>query len=151
MARPRLSDEAKKLRGSFEPSRGAGTLLHGRVALTEPLPPPTGLSAVARRQWRTHMLQCVAARTISHVNLCAFRALVETAAAREVAYKLAVKQGPTQTTAAGGTKTNAAWLAFLAADASYLRWAQVFGLTPKAGAGLPQLPVPGKTRLQAVV
>jgi len=150
MARPRLSDEAKKLRGSFEASRGAQTLVHGRVALTEPLPPPNGLSARARLHWHTHMLQCVAARSIRHTNLCAFRALVETAAAREIAYRLAIKQEPTQPTAAGGTKTNAAWLAFLAADASYLRWVQVFGLTPKAGAGLPQLPVPGKARLQTV-
>jgi phage terminase small subunit len=150
MARPRLSDEAKKLRGSFEPSRGAGRLFHGRAALTEPLAPPSDLDAAAQREWRAHMLQCVAARTISHVNLCAFRALVETAAARNRAYRLAMRQGPIQPTANGGTKTNAAWLAFLAADACYLRWAQMFGLTPKAGAGLPQLPVAGESRLQAV-
>ena len=117
------------------------------MALTEPLPPPSGLSARARLHWHTHVLQCVAARSISHTNLCAFRVLVKTAAAREIAYRLAIKQGPIQPTAAGGTKTNAAWLAFLAADATP---AQVFGLTPKAGAGLPQLPVPGKARLQTV-
>jgi hypothetical protein len=150
MARPRLSDETKKLRGTLEASRTAAALVHGRAALTEPLPPPSGLGHEGRLQWRLHMLQCCAAGTISPINLRTFQALVEAAVLRQKAYRLAMEQGPTAPTADGGSKQSAAWLAFLNADAAYLRWATAFGLTPRAGANLPQLPAPGGTRPWAV-
>jgi hypothetical protein len=150
MARPRLSDEQKKLHGTLEAKATAATLVHGRAALSEPLPPPSGLGHEGRLQWRLHMLQCVAAQTISSINLRTFQALVESAVLRQQAYRAAVRQGPTAATTDGGTKQSAAWLAFLSADAAYLRWATAFGLTPRAGANLPQLPAPGGSRPRAV-
>jgi hypothetical protein len=150
MAHPRLSDAQKKLKGTFEPARSELNLINGRTALLEAVPPPSDLDPVAQQEWRVHMAQCVAARTISHVNLAAFRALAEAAAARSRAYKLAIKQGPAVPTADGGSKTNAAWAGYVAADAAYQRWCAAFALTPKAGAGLPQLPVPGGVKLRSV-
>jgi hypothetical protein len=96
------------------------------------------------------MQQCVGAKTLCATNLAAFQAFAETAAAREKAYRLAMEQGPTQNTEAGTAKTNAAWTAFLATDQAYFRWAMAFGLTPKGGSQLPQLPVPGSVALRAV-
>ena len=150
MPRARLTDQQKKLSNTFEASRSEATLVHGRVALTEPLPPPSDLDPAAQRAWRVLMQQCVASKTICSSNLAAFGAFAETAAARDKAYRLAMEQGPTQNTEAGTTKTGAAWTAFLATDQAYFRWAMVFGLTPKAGSQLPQLPVPGAVALRAV-
>ncbi len=150
MPQQRLSDAQKKLQGTFTASRSETNMINGRVALTEPVPPPSDLDPAAQREWRMHMAQCVAARTISQINLAAFRALAEAAAARAKAYRLAIRQGPTVATAEGGSKANAAWAGYVAADAAYQRWCQAFALTPRAGAGVPQLPVPPGGRLRVV-
>jgi hypothetical protein len=150
MARPRLSDQEKRRRGTFEATRSEASLVHGRVALTEPLPPPSDIDADAQRMWRVLMVQCVASKTICSSNLAAFQAMVETAAARAKAYTLAMEQGPVQSTEAGTAKTSSAWTAFLATDQAYFRWAMTFGLTPKGGSQLPQLPVAGSVALRAV-
>ena len=75
MPHARMGDQARKLRGSYEASRNMASLIRGRVALTEILPPPDDLDRAAWYEWRIHMLQAVAAGTISHTNLAAFRAL----------------------------------------------------------------------------
>ena len=150
MAPPRLSDQQKRDRGTYQRSRSEAVLVRGRVALLEPLPPPSGLSAAGKRWWRVLMLQCIAARTLSATNLAAFQAMVETAVAREVVFRRALKEGPVMLTARGNTKSNASWVAFLATDAAYLRWADRFGLTPRGANALPQLPVPRGTRLTTV-
>ena len=94
------------------------------------------------------MLQCVAAGTLSSANLTAFRALAEAAVLRGRAYRRALKEAPVRSTAAGGSKPNAVWTLFLAADANYRNWTIAFGLVPKAA--LPRLPVPGAAPLQVV-
>jgi hypothetical protein len=143
MPRPRLlSDTDRQLRGTFERSRDTAVLAQGRSALTQVLPPPDDLDAVTAAEWRAHMPLCIAAGTMSAVNLAAFRGLVEAAALRRRAFRLAQREGPTKVTEAGGTKFNAAWQGFYIADSAYLRWMQAFGLTPKAWAGLPRLPGP---------
>lgn len=143
-----MGDQARKLHGSYRPSRGDGTLIRGGVALVEPLPAPDDLDQAARREWDIHMLQCVAAGTLSSANLTAFRALAEAAVLRGRAYRRALKEAPARSTGAGGTKPNAVWTLFLAADANYRSWAVAFGLVPKAA--LPRLPVPGAEPLHAV-
>jgi hypothetical protein len=148
MPRARMGDQARKLHGSYEASRNEASLTRGRVALTEVLPPPDDLDRAAQREWRIHMAQCVAAGTISHTNLAAFQALTEAAALRRRAYRRALREAPVRTTAAGGTKSNAAWAAFFAADTAYRNWVAAFGLTPRVA--LPRLPVPGVEPLRAV-
>jgi hypothetical protein len=143
-----MGDEARKLRGSYEASRKDAGLTRGRTALIEVLPPPDDLDPAAQREWRIHMAQCVAAGTISHTNLAAFRALTEAAALRRRAYRRALREAPVRTTAAGSTKSNAAWAAFFAADAAYRNWIAAFGLIPRVA--LPQLPAPGAAPLRAV-
>jgi hypothetical protein len=143
-----MGDQARKLRGSYEGSRNDAGLIRGRVALTEALPPPDDLDASAQREWRIHMAQCVAAGTISHTNLAAFQALTEAAGLRRRAYRRALREAPVRTTAAGSTKSNAAWAAFFAADAAYRNWVAAFGLIPRVA--LPRLPVPGTAPLQVL-
>jgi hypothetical protein len=148
MPRARMGDEAKKLHGSYKPSRGDAVRTHGSVALVGPLPAPDDLDPAARHEWDIHMLQCVAAGSLSSANLIAFRALAEAAVLRGRAYRRALKEPPVRSTAAGGTKPNAVWTLFLAADANYRNWCFAFGLVPKGT--LPRLPVPGTAPLQAV-
>jgi len=93
MPHARMGDQARKLRGSYEASRNMASLIRGRVALTEILPPPDDLDRAAWYEWRIHMLQAVAAGTISHTNLAAFRALIEGAALRRRAYNRALNPG----------------------------------------------------------
>jgi hypothetical protein len=144
-----MTDQERRLRGTFERTRSVAGMVRGRVALTEVLPPPNDLDLAAQREWQIHMALCVSAGTISHTNLAAFQALTETAALRRKAYRRALKASPV---AVGerGTKVSPAWTAFAVVDAAYCRWASAFGLRPRAAAGLPQLPVPGTTRLEVV-
>ena len=141
-----MGDQARKLPGSYEALRNDASLARGRVALTEVLPPPDDLDPAAQREWRVHMAQCVAAGTISYTNLAAFQALTEAAALRRKAYRRALREAPVRTTAAGSTKSNAAWATFFAADAAYRNWIAAFGLTPRVA--LPRLPVPGAAPLE---
>jgi hypothetical protein len=150
MPRVRMGDRARKLRGTYEASRNEASAIRGRVALTEILPPPDDLDPLAQREWRIHIIQAIGAGTVGHVNLAAFRALTEAAALRSRAYRRALREGPVRSTAAGSTKSNAAWVAFLAADTNYQRWMAAFGLTPKSAANLPRLPVAGSAQLQVV-
>lgn len=150
MARPRtLSDEQRRLRGSFEASRSLARGASGRTALTQVLEPPDDLDADARREWAWHMPQVVAAGTIAAVNLVSFRALCETSALRRRAYRRARRESPV-VQSERGSKVSPAWTAFNGVDAAYRQWAAAFGLTPKAATGLPQLPVPPGHKLEAV-
>jgi len=144
-----MTDQQRRLRGSFRRQRGVASVVQSRAALTEVLAPPDDLDIDARREWEWHMVQAVAAGTIAPTNLTAFRGLCETAALRRKAYRRALKEAPI---AVGdrGSKANPVWVAFNAVDTAYRQWLAAFGLTPKAGAGLPQLPVPGATKLEAV-
>jgi hypothetical protein len=143
-----MGDQARRLRGSYEGSRNDAGLTRGRTALIEVLPPPGDLDRAAQSEWRIHMAQCVAAGTVSHTNLAAFRALTEAAALRRRAYRRALREAPVRTTAAGGAKSNPAWASFFLADTGYRTWLAAFGLTPKGA--LPQLPVPGTAPLRTV-
>src|SRR6516162_1101739 len=136
MARPRLSDAQKRLSNTFEATRSEASLVHGRMALTQPLPPPSDIDEDAQRMWRVLMAQCIATQTLSSANLAAFQAFAETGAARAKAYHLAMREGPVESTEAGGTKGSAAWQAFLSTDQAFLRWCTAFGLTPRSAAQL---------------
>ena len=150
MPRPRLSDAEKLLRGTYEQGHGEHTQIRGRVAVLEPLPPPDDLDKAARQQWAVHCHLLVARRILSISDLPALRALSEVAAAREKAYKAAMRAGPVTRTAEGAERQSAAWGAFIAADQAYLRWTAVFGLSPRWAASATPLPPPGPGRLQAV-
>lgn len=150
MPRPRHSDDQKKFSGSYTRTRSEETLLHGRTAITTLLPPPSDLDKDARRHWQIYMPLLVARRILSASDLPAFVALVQASAARERAYKIAMRKGPTTSTAAGGEKPSAAWQLYLAADAAYSKWTSVFGLNPRWAASAISLPVSGPGELRAV-
>lgn len=145
MPQPRVSDTEKKLRGTFHPSRSEVVAAHGRTRLTDPLPPPSGLDADARREWSLHMQLCITAGTVSASNLRAFQSMVEAAAASAKAYKLAMQSGPVACSKRG-SKVHPAWQAWTHADAAYRGWCQQFALTPMSGRMVPQLPVPGGSK-----
>jgi phage terminase small subunit len=144
-----MTDQERRLHGTFERTRSLTTVVQGRTALVEILLPPDDLDADARREWQWHLPQVVAAGTIAPVNLTAFRGLCEAATLRHRAYRRAVREPPV-VTSERGSKTNPSWTAFAITDTAYRQWLAAFGLTPKAGAGLPQLPVPAGTKLEAV-
>lgn len=106
------------------------------------MPPPDELDPEAQREWRVHMHLCVTAGTINSTNLRSFVSLAQSAAAAQVAYRLAIRIGPLVRTK-DSAKVSPAWKAYLETDAIYQRWARQFGLTPQSAKGLPQLPTLG--------
>jgi hypothetical protein len=139
MGRPRLSDEEKRRRNTFAPSRGEASLVHGRTRLSDPVPAPSELDDDAKREWDVHMALLIQAGTISSSNLRALVTLAKVAAANERAYRMAMKDGPLLRTK-NGVRVNPAWEAFSNTAALYLRWCDKFGLVPMGARMLPQLP-----------
>jgi phage terminase small subunit len=150
MGRPRLSDEEKRRRHTFQPSRGEASLVHGRNRLSEPVPAPAELDEDARREWDLHMALLTQAGTISRSNLRALLTLAKVAAANERAYREAMKSGVLLRTK-NGVRTNPAWDAFSNTAALYLRWCDKFGLVPMSARNLPQLPPARGVALHEVV
>jgi hypothetical protein len=150
MARPRLSDEQKKLRSTFAATRGEATLVHGRTRLSEPVPAPEELDEAARKEWDLHIHLLIQAGTISASNLRALVTLAKVAAACEKAYAIASKASPVVKTKEG-IKMNPAWQAFNDSAALYLRWCDKFGLVPMGARMLPQLPPAKGVALREVV
>ena len=146
MARPRLSDADKKLRGTYEASRAFTT---GRIRLTEPVPPPAELDEAAQREWSTHMQLCLMAGTLAVTDLRAFQALAEAAALTARAYREAMAAGPI---AHGdrGSKVSPAWSAWGAANTKYIALLAHFGLTPASARLVPELPPPKGVMLREV-
>ena len=81
------------------------------------------------------------------VDLLAFAELVKAAHLTEIAYLMAVEEGPT-TLAENGTKVGAAWRAYMLAASHYRTWLSRFALEPKGRNVVKQLPgLPGDLHL----
>lgn len=145
MPRPRtVSDETKRLRGTFKRTQRAGPMGQGRERITEAIPPPGDLDRAAQAEWTVHMTLVLALGSISISDLAAFRALAETAALMRLAYKAAMRAGPITKGEKGSSKTSPEWQAWVAANARYVVLLDRFGLNPAAARSLPVLPVRGQ-------
>jgi P27 family predicted phage terminase small subunit len=147
MGRSKLSTEAKIMRGTYEASREARA--SGRIKLTASIDPPAGLSDDAKREWRVHMDLCIQSGTLAISDLRAFQTLAETAAMLQRAMAEAIKTGPV-TYGDRGCKPSPAWTIYNATHARYAQLLHAFGLTPRGGHDLPQLPPPRGEPLREV-
>jgi P27 family predicted phage terminase small subunit len=133
----RLSDEAKRLRGTRHARPAPASI--GTPRLSRPIAAPKDMTPELRQQWKTHMVMCVATGRMAAADLLAFMELCRAAHMVETAYNAAIEEGPT-VAAENGTKTSPAWRAYAIASANYQRWLAAFGLTPKARQAIRQLP-----------
>jgi P27 family predicted phage terminase small subunit len=150
MAKPRVPDHLKKLRGTFERSRAAPPLNVGRVRLVEPIEPPSDLDKASQAEWRLHMQLCLGAGTLSVVDLRTFRVMCEAAAMTARCYREAQKAGPVTTDVKGNMKMSPELLAWKIAANVYTGLLVQFGLSPASAKSLPQLPPAQGTPLKAV-
>jgi phage terminase small subunit len=151
MGRRRLTVEEKQLRGTLNVTRDHEQMVarSGKVRLTEPIAPPPGMDAAAKREWALHMHLCIQAGTVSQVDVRAFQSLVEAAVLSTRAYYEAMKVGPVAQSDRG-SKVAPAWQAWTSAHARYTALLDRFGLTPVSSRHVVQLPVPGGAKLHEV-
>jgi hypothetical protein len=147
MARPRISDAAKRLHGTYRPSQSPAVT--GRVRIEQPIDPPDDLDKDAKAEWQLHQRLCLQAGTLAVTDLRAFRLLIETAVLVQRSYKAALKAGPVSH-GDRGSKTSPEWSAWIAAHQRYVSLLDRFGLLPMAAKHVPMLPPAKGTRLEAV-
>jgi P27 family predicted phage terminase small subunit len=133
-----LSDDVKRLRGTFERSRAAAVT--GRVRLEQPIEPPSDLDKAAQNEWRLHMQLCLATGMLAATDLRSFRALVEAATLTARCYREAQKAGPVTSDIKGNMKLSPELLAWKVAAGVYTGLLAQFGLSPASARMLPQLP-----------
>lgn len=150
MGRPRLTDDEKKLRGTFTATRSDLALAHGRTRLTDTIPAPEELDADAAAQWDVHLALLIEAGTVSTTSLRGLMELCRLAAGCERAHALARGTGPLIRTK-DGARYSPAWQAWLETVSVYMRWLDRYGLAPMGARLLPQLPPARGTQLREVV
>lgn len=140
-----VSSETKKLRNTLRPHRERERQARhaGLRRITAPIAPPKVVPPELQRQWELHLELLIAAGTMAVIELRGFVAMIRCAALLEKAYAAAQKAGPVARIRDGGSKTSAAWSAWLATDAAYQRHLDAFGLRPHAHGRVTQLPSPG--------
>jgi P27 family predicted phage terminase small subunit len=148
MPRPRLSDDVKRLRGTFEASRAAPVV--GRVRLAQPIDPPSDLDKAAQSEWKLHMQLCLATGMLAATDLRAFRNMCEAAAMTARCYREAMKAGPVTSDVKGNLKLSPELLAWKVAAGVYTSLLTQFGLSPASARMLPQLPPAKGTALREV-
>jgi hypothetical protein len=103
-----------------------------------PIPPPKDMAPELRHQWKLHMAMAVAGGRMSSIDLIAFRQLCQSAHGAEVAYRMAMEDGPVED-GQQERKAGITWRMWLATMAQYRDWLDRFGLTPKGRGSVPQL------------